>query len=67
MIRGDCVSRESHKMVDGRLHQTDKKYSNLKMKQKENINSWIVDEIKAYYEANGRMPRKKQDYVEALM
>lgn len=60
------MSRKNHKMVDGRLLQTDKKYSNLKMKQKENINRWIVDEIRAYYKANGRMPRKEQEFQTVL-
>lgn len=56
------MSRKNHAMVDGRLLQTDKKYSNLKMKQKENINLWIVQEIRAYYKANNRMPRKEQEF-----
>ena len=29
------MSRKNHKMIDGRLLQTNKKYSQLKMKQKE--------------------------------
>ncbi len=29
------MSRKNHKLVDGRLLQTDKKYSHLKLKQKE--------------------------------
>ena len=31
------MSRKNHKMIDGRLLQTNKKYSQLKMKQKEKI------------------------------
>lgn len=38
------MSRKNHKMLDGKLLQTDKKSSNLKMKQKENINLWIGQE-----------------------
>lgn len=56
------MSRKNHRMVDGKLLQTDKKYSNLKMKQKENINIWIGQEIRAYYKEHGRMPRKEQEF-----
>ena len=31
------MSRKNHKMIDGRLLQTDKKYSQLKMKQNDHI------------------------------
>ena len=31
------MSRKNHKMIDGRLLQTNKKYSQLKIKQKEKI------------------------------
>ena len=60
------MSRKNHKMVDGKLLQTDKKYSNLKMKQKENINLWIGQEIREYYKENGRMPRKEQEFQMVL-
>lgn len=43
--------RKNHKMVDGRLLQTDKKYSNLKMAQKEKINKWINEEICRYLDS----------------
>ena len=56
------MSRKNHKMIDGKLLQTDKKYSNLKMKQKENINLWIAEEIRAYYKLNGKMPRKEHEF-----
>ena len=42
------MSRKNHKMVDGRLLQTDKKYSNLKIAPKEKINKWINEEICRY-------------------
>lgn len=45
------MSRKNHKMVDGRLLQTDKKYSNLKMAQKEKINKWINEEICRYLDS----------------
>ena len=56
------MSRKNYKMVDGKLLQTDKKYSNLKMKQKENINLWIGEEIRSYYKEHGKMPRKEQEF-----
>lgn len=56
------MSRKNHKRVDGQLLQTDKKYSNLKMKQKENINLWIGQEIRSYYKENGKMPRREQEF-----
>ena len=60
------MSRKNHKMVDGKLLQTDKKYSNLKMKQKENINLWIGQEIRSYYKENRRMPRKEHEFETVL-
>lgn len=54
------MSRKNHKMVDGRLLQIDKKYSNLKMAQKEKINRWLRDELRRFYRENGRMPRKEE-------
>ena len=56
------MSRKNHKMIDGKLLQSDKTYSNLKMKQKENINLWIGQEIRSYYKDNGNMPRKEQEF-----
>lgn len=56
------MSKKNHKLVDGRLLQTDKKYSNLKMKQKESINIWIVQEIRNFYKKHGIMPRKESDF-----
>ncbi len=46
------MSRKNHKMIDGKLLQTDKKYSHLKLKQKEKIAEWMYLETKAYYEKN---------------
>ena len=39
------MSRKNHKMIDGRLLQTNKKYSQLKMKQKEKIAEWMYEKI----------------------
>ena len=60
------MSRKNHKLIDGRLLQTDKKYSHLKMKQKEKINLWINEEIRAYYEHSGKFPRKPEAFTEVL-
>ena len=43
-------------MIDGKLLQTDKKYSHLKLKQKEKIAEWMYLETKAYYEKNYTFP-----------
>ncbi|MGL5437539.1 MAG: hypothetical protein ACRDBO_19495 [Lachnospiraceae bacterium] len=50
------MSHKNHKHIDGRLLQTDKKYSQLKLKQKEKIAAWMYAETKAYYERNEKMP-----------
>lgn len=60
------MSRKNHKMVDGRLLQTDKKYSNLKMAQKEKINKWINEEICRYYKETGILPRKAKEFQTVL-
>ena len=44
------MSRENHKMIDGKLIQMDKRYSQLKLKQKDKIAEWMYLETKAYYE-----------------
>ena len=54
------LSRKNHKMIDGKLLQTDKKYSHLKLKQKEKIAEWMYLETKAYYEKNYTFPGDKQ-------
>ena len=41
---------KNHKVVDGHLLQTNKKYSHLKLKQKNRIAEWMYQETKAYYE-----------------
>lgn len=42
------MSRKNHKMIDGRLLQTNKKYSQLKMKQKEKIAEWKMMGVRDY-------------------
>lgn len=55
------MSRKNHKVIDGRLLQTDKKYSNLKLKQKEKIHMWMYEETKLYHDRNGKCPAKKDE------
>lgn len=43
------LSKKNHVMVDGQLLQTDKKYAQLKLKQKEKIAEWIFQETRDYY------------------
>lgn len=52
---------KNHKMIDGTLLQTNKKYSQLKLKQKEKISGWMYEETKKYYEATGKLPIQHHD------
>lgn len=47
-------------MIDGKLLQTDKKYSHLKIKQKEKIAEWMYLETRAYYEKYYTFPGDRQ-------
>ena len=49
-------------MVNGRLLQMDKRYSNLKQGQKEKINIWINEEIRSFYKEGGILPRKQEQF-----
>ena len=50
------MSRKNHKVVDGRLIQTDKRFSALKNKQKEKINGWLFNEYSKIYDKVGLPP-----------
>lgn len=52
-------------MVDGRLLQTDKPFSQLKQSQKEKINEWLYQEYSALYRANGKPPDSR--YNDAIL
>lgn len=52
---------KNHEYVDGRLLQTNKKYSHLKLKQKERIAAWMYQETLAYYKRTGKMPLQHHD------
>lgn len=59
------MSRKNHQMVDGRLLQTDKPFSQLKQSQKEKINEWLYQEYSALYRANGKPPDSR--YNDAIL
>lgn len=43
------MSQKNHELIDGKLLQTDKKYSQLKLKQKEKIAEWMFQTTKDFY------------------
>lgn len=52
---------KNHKMVDGKLLQTNKKYSHLKQKQKEKIYQWMYEAYVECYKEKGKFPDTKDD------
>ena len=60
---------KNHEWVDGKLLQTNKKYSHLKQKQKERIYQWMYDAYKSVYKKSGKHPDDKEDdrIVSAVM
>lgn len=54
------MSQKNHKMTDGKLLQTDKKYAQLKLKQKEKIAEWMFQETRDYYTKNYTFPNDRQ-------
>ena len=54
------MSQKNHEITDGRLVQTDKKYSHLKLRQKEKIAEWMFQETKDYYTKKYTFPNDKQ-------
>ena len=48
--------------VDGKLLQTYKSFSSLKMKQKDKIAEWEYRQVVSFYEKNGRYPTENNDY-----
>jgi 8-oxo-dGTP diphosphatase len=53
------MSRKNHEMIDGKLLQTDKKYAQLKLKQKEKIAEWMFQATKDYYMKKYTFPNDK--------
>ena len=57
--RGQTDVTEKPKMIDGRLLKTNKKYSQLKIKQKEKIAEWIFQATRDYYMKKCTFPNDK--------
>lgn len=57
---------KNHVWVDGQLRQTNKQFSNLKQKQKEQIPQWMKEETEAFYRLHQRYPvgRQSEDVVD---
>ena len=57
------------KKIDGQLLQMNKKFSNLKMKQKDKITGWVFDEYKRYVTEHDKAPDLLADeqIVEAVL
>lgn len=47
------MSRKNHKMIEGQLLQTDKRFSDLKMRQREKISGWLLEEYLKAVETDG--------------
>ena len=52
---------KNHEWLDGKLLQTNKKYSHLKMRQKEKIHEWMYSAYKAAYHRTGKYPDTVED------
>ena len=50
------MSRKHHQVVNCRLLQTDKPFSQLKQTQKEKTNEWLYQEYRAVYQKAGKVP-----------
>jgi len=61
MLRLDTEIMKNHIKVDGKLLQTNKRYENLKQKQKDIIMSWLYEAFEAKYLEKERMPDKRGD------
>jgi len=61
MLRLDTEIMKNHIKVDGKLLQTNKRYENLKQKQKDKIMSWLYEAFEAKYLEKERMPDKRGD------
>ena len=55
------MSRKNHKLINGKLLQTDKQYSQLKMKQQEKISDWYYQAYRQVYFESGRLPDARQE------
>ncbi|WP_139133560.1 transposase [Anaerobium acetethylicum] len=53
------MSRKNHQMVGGRLLQTNKRYSQLKERQKEKIGLWMYEATYEFYKEHRDLPKGK--------
>ena len=51
---------KNHEMINGKLLQTNKKFSHLKERQKVRISEWLYEYYKEYIDKNGREPFKDE-------
>ena len=54
---------KNHITVNGKLLQTNKKFTQLKSSQKEKINLWLCEEYGRLWKENGREPGKPQKEI----
>ena len=52
---------KNHEVVNGQLLQTNKKYSSLKLKQKEKIYQWMYEAYERKYKELGKYPADRDD------
>lgn len=50
---------KNHEYINGKLLQTNKKYSQLKLKQKEKIHAWMYESYLNWYKKHGKFPDAK--------
>jgi 8-oxo-dGTP diphosphatase len=55
------MSRKNHNVVDGKLLQTDKHFSQLKGTQKDKINQWLYEEYKRIYDRVSKPPDSRHN------
>ena len=55
------MSMKNHRIVNGQLLQTNKKFSHLYQDQKNRITEWIYEEYRNICVTHGRVPNKEDD------
>ncbi len=63
----DKKKTKIHKRIDGRLLQMDKKFSSLKMKQKDKIARWVYEEYKRYVMKHEKNPNADEKIISAVL
>ncbi len=51
---------KNHQLVNGKLLQTNKKYSHLKQRQQQKIAGWMYEETYAYYKTHQEFPKDRE-------